>query len=140
MIASDIITLLESFSPSVGDIASLFTGFSKMSPNMLNVIMQAMDGNLLEKIATWSQTFTNKLNDLGPDAFNVDFITKSLQSADSDDFFEVMKATKYIGPTINSQDLDAASNAITTAIKAENWQQAIQVGLSLAQFLPLVGL
>ncbi len=129
--------LITGLNPSVGQIAGFFTAWRKMPTPILSVLVKSMDEEMLKKIATWTETFAKHLNDLGPDAIDQDVLAKSIEYGDETEFFDVMNATKYIGPKLNEKNLREASNAATKAIKAQNWQDAVMVGMTLARMLPV---
>lgn len=138
MPAIDLLTLLSTVNPTVGEIESLFKGLSKISPSILQVLLKSVDENMIAKIAQWSTIYIGKVNDLGPAPIDQNTMNESNESADSSNFMDVMKGTKYVGPRLSAQDLDTASNMLTKAIKANNWEQAIQVGIAIAQLAPLL--
>lgn len=131
----DIISLISSVNPTVNEIVSLFKGFSKMSPSMYQFLLKAIDEHLLEKIAQWSQVFIKHVNDLGPDAILPYVLDDAEKPVSSDDFMSVMKDAEYRGPKLSASDLQEVSNAVTKAIKANDWEQAVQVGIGIAKFI-----
>jgi hypothetical protein len=51
-----------------------------------------------------------------------------------------MAATQFYGDKLTPQDLSVASNAITKAMKAENWLDGVQAGITLAQTVATFGI
>src|SRR3954464_15270075 len=101
--------LLSALNPTSGQIAAFFTAFKMVPPPILKALITSLDEQMLKKIALWTETFTQHLNDLGPDAISPEILKKSLEPGTDDDFFTVMYGTKFQGPTLDSQTLANAS-------------------------------
>lgn len=129
--------LLASLNPTSSEIAQLFWALGKVPPNVLRAIIKSLDEEMLRKFAIWSQTFIQYINDLGPAAVDPESFRESLASSGmSGDFMHVMHNTRFTGPKLDLENVSRASNKITKAIKAQNWQDAVYVGLTLSKFVP----
>lgn len=125
-------TLVKVASPTLGGITDLFKVWDKLPKDQTALLLKFMDEEQLAKLASWAETFSARLNDLGPSAVNAELFDAAAAANLDGEFEEVMGGTKYVGPKLTAEDLAKASNAITKAIKASNWLEAIQVGIGLA--------
>jgi hypothetical protein len=87
----------------------------------------------MRQLALWSSAFAQNLNTIGGEVDEESI--KIIDPLVSDDFFAVMGGTEFKGKKIHPDDLHAASNAMTKAIKAKNWMEAIRVGMALSGLL-----
>lgn len=130
----DLISVLGALNPTAGEITGLFSGFKAIPSPILQAILQGLDENVLRKLATYSSAFAKKINELGPTGVDP---SVGENSPHASDFFSTMNAAGYKGPKLDWDTLTAAADMITLAIKAEDWQQAVAVGMSLAKIVPL---
>jgi hypothetical protein len=124
--------LIATLNPTAAEIIRVFQGFAKIPPGILKAILQTMDGSLLKRISAWAEAFVTQLNQV-----NIEPAPDAGQPRFAADFLQAMQATKFQGQLITPEELSIASNAITKAVKAENWLEGVWVGISLARMVPV---
>jgi hypothetical protein len=134
---TQVLDILGAFNPTLGEITATLSGLSKIPTPVLVPFLKGLDEDMIRKLATWSDTFVKHINDLGPDRISAGELAASMDYGTATDFFDVMSNTKFVGTKMDLETISQASNMMTKAIKGENWQQAIQVGLSLAKLMPV---
>ena len=133
MLSVDILSLLSGLNPTFSEIESLFMAFTKAPTNIIQVLLKTVDEQMLIKLAKWSTAFAQHLNDVGTP---VDPSQGGVPNPSSS-FMDVMNGTTFVGAKLTPQDLEIATNIATSAIKANNWEQAIWVGITLGKMLPV---
>lgn len=133
MSAFDLLGLIINTNPAVSEIKEMFNGFSGMPHSLLNVVLKSLDEELLKKMATWSVSFAEEMNKISmPEDPGEDVTTPDY----NEDFLDAVGATKWKGKKLTWAMIEEANNKITKAIKAENWEAAVLLGIRLAGGVP----
>lgn len=131
----NIVDIFSLANPSVAQMGTFMKYLAKTPPGLRTALLNNLDEAKVKQIADWSKAFTEHLNtlDVPLDAMAT---RRILDPEVTDNFMDVMKGTRYEGVLISEADMANANNMMTTYLKAENWKQAIMVGMSLASMLP----
>ena len=113
--------------PAIDLAVKAIESMAKMPTEALKLLITGLDSEAMRKLAEWADAYVSEINRMtpppAPDAGEPRF---------DDNFLDVMKGTTFHGERLSFQDLEIAANAMAKAIKAENWKQALWVGLSVA--------
>lgn len=122
--------LLTAFNPNHSQIVQVIKSLGGMPEPFLKVVLAMLDDGAMRRLGEWCQTYAQIVNDVHYKHED----SASMQASNySGDFFEVMEQTRYVGERLGNKDLEVASNYMTKAIKAQNWREAIMVGIALAK-------
>ena len=136
-IPSSLAGMLTALNPTSSQIISLFKGLALIPRDLLGVFLNSLTPAALAKLATWAEVFITNLNQVQAQAKPSPDIGDATLSTD---FLTAMAATQFYGDKLTPQDLSVASNAITKAMKAENWLDGVQAGITLAQTVATFGI
>jgi phage-related baseplate assembly protein len=134
---TDIVSILSEANPTSSEIIYLFKGLALIPKSILDLFFANLTPAAIKKLATWSEVFITTLNKVyaqdnaSPDIGDADLTT---------DFVTAMTATQFYGHKLTQQDLSTASNAITKAMKSENFLDGVQAGITIAQTAMAFGL
>lgn len=117
------------------DLLRLLGGWAKAPADILQRAIEAADPEAVRRLALFAKAFSDKVNNVGD--YDETRLMIAISPFLSDDFFAVMGASKPVITETSFEEINKASLEMTTAIKAENWKQALQVGIGLAgQIVP----
>lgn len=122
--------LLTAFNPNHSQIVQTITSLGGMPEPFLKVILSLLDEGVMRRLGEWCQTYAQIVNDVHYKREDAESVRLSNYNSD---YFKVMEETRYIGQRLGNEDLEYASNQMTKAIKAQNWREAIMVGVALAK-------
>jgi hypothetical protein len=126
----NLLASIASLSPLPHQIATTMGLLGRIPEDIRGVLLSSLNEEMLEKIASWSTTFVEELNRL-PNCSPIS-LRRLVDPTLDTEFFEVMARVGLDVPLLDAADLAEVNNAMTKAVKAENWKEAIGVALSIA--------
>jgi hypothetical protein len=122
--------ILQALNPSIGEITQSLGLLNRVPASIRTALFDSLDEQMLRKLVDWSQTFVTEINKL-PQVDHVS-VRRLIDPNVSDDFLQTMSDASMDVPILEPGTLDEINNTMTKAIKANNWIQALQVGMWLA--------
>ena len=120
--------ILQTLSPSATQVASVFDGLARMDSDLLNLLLQALDPEVITKLAQWSGAFVEKINEVKQVREQSAGEPRTIT-----DFEQMMGGTQFVGDRLTWAEMTDLNNRMVKAIKSANWQDAILMGVNLAK-------